>query len=441
MQTGRRAAALELESSDCHTKDMRSGTGLAARARPTWALLLSAWTVFSGAALAAPDEALLGKAEGYPVCRLDDALGPDRCLVGLFSHFDEAYPARKVARGGPVNKLERVPAEPAISYVTRDGRRSDLDGFLASNRTMGLLVLHGDQILVERYQYDRTAEQRFHSMSMSKTVVAMLIGIALQDGKIRSIDDLAQDYVPTLVDTAYGKTSLRHLLTMSSGVKYVENYEPGDDNAILTARAYKQQSAGGADVLAPFAARPREVPAGTRFYYASSETVTLALALRAAVGVPLADYLSEKVWKPMGAEADASWLIDAGGYELGFVGLNCTLRDWGRVGLLLANAGAVEGRQIIPAAWVHAMTTPDAPHLRVGGDMKNSGYGYQTWLIDAHEPYFALLGLRGQAVIVDPVTKVVVVFIAANALNDVPARREEFSLFAGTVRALQPRHN
>jgi CubicO group peptidase (beta-lactamase class C family) len=275
---------------------------------------------------------------------------------------------------------------------------------------------------------------------MAKTVVAMLVGIALQEGKIRSIDDLAQEYVPALAGSPYGKTSLLLLLTMSSGVKYLENYEPGDDNATLTARMYKQQSAGGADTLAPFAARAREVPAGTRFYYASSETETLALALRAAVGVPLADYLSEKIWKPIGAEADATWLIDAGGYEVGFVGLNCTLRDWGRLGLLLANGGAAKGRQIVPAAWVRAMTTPDAAHLSVGAASKFSGYGYQTWLIDAHEPYFALLGLRGQAVFVDPVTKVVVVFIAAHAAGDLESRQEQYRLFYGTLRALQSRH-
>ena len=391
-----------------------------------------------GAAAAAPDEALLGQAEGYPVCRLDDAnIGPDSCLVGLFSHFDEAYPAHKVARGGPIFEFERAPAEPAISYATPDGRRSDVDGFLGNNRTMGLLILQGDRILVERYQYDRKPEQRFHSQSMAKTVVAMLVGIALQEGKIRSIDDLAQDYVTALADSPYGQTSLRHLLTMSSGVRYIETYQPGDDNEILTARSYKQQSQGGADTLAPLAAREREVPAGTRFYYASSETVALALALRAAVGVPLADYLSEKIWSPMGAEADATWLVDAGGHEVGFVGLNCTLRDWGRLGLLLANGGAVAGRQIIPAAWVRAMTTPDAPHLRYGAAMTFTGYGYQTWLIDPRAPYFALLGIRGQAIFVDPVTKVVVVFVAAHATRDMLSRREQYALFYGTLRSLR----
>jgi CubicO group peptidase (beta-lactamase class C family) len=394
--------------------------------------------LLSGAALAAPDEALLGKTEGYPVCRLDDAnIGPERCLIGLFSHFDEAYPARKVARGGPVQKLERAAAEPAISYTPLHGRRGDVDGFLASRRTMGLLILRGDRILVERYQYNRKPEQRFHSQSMAKTVVAMLVGIALQEGKIRSIDDLVQQYVPALAGSPYGQTSLRHLLTMSSGVKYIETYEPGDDNEILTARTYKQRSAGGADALAPFATRPREVPAGSRFYYASSETVALALALRAAVGVPLADYLSEKVWKPMGAEADATWLIDAGGYEVGFVGLNCTLRDYGRLGLLLANGGAAQGKQIVPAAWVRAMTKPDAPHLQYGAASNSSGYGYQTWLIDPKEPYFALLGLRGQGIFVDPLTKVVVVFIAAHAAGELESRSEQYRLFYGTLRALQ----
>jgi CubicO group peptidase (beta-lactamase class C family) len=386
--------------------------------------------------MAAPDEDILGKAEGYPVCPLDDAnLGPDRCLVGLFSHFDEVYPARTVARGGPVHQLARAAAEPAISYATPNGRREGVDDFLGHNRTMGLLILKGDRILVERYQYDRTAQQRFHSQSIAKTVVAMLVGIALQDGKIRSIDDLAQDYVPALADSPYGKTSLRHLLTMSSGVKYHETYQRGDDNEILTARSYKQQSAGGADTLAPFAAREREVPAGTRFYYASSETVTLAL--RAAVGLPLADYLSEKVWKPMGAEADASWLIDAAGFEVGFVGLNVTLRDYGRLGLLLANEGAAEGRQIVPAAWVRAMTSADTPHLRFGAALEVAGYGYQTWLIDPREPYFALFGIRGQGIFVDPVTKVVAVFVAAHAALDMAARREQYALFYGTIRALR----
>src|SRR5262249_51235797 len=130
----------------------------------------------SGAVMAAPDEELLGKADGYPVCPLDDAnLGPDRCLVGLFSHFDSVYPARRVACGPQAHRLDRAVAELAITYST-DGTLRGVDDFLNSNRTMGLLILKGGRILVERYQYDRTPQHRFHSQSIAKTVVAMLVG-------------------------------------------------------------------------------------------------------------------------------------------------------------------------------------------------------------------------------------------------------------------------
>ena len=119
------------------------------------------------------------------------------------------------------------------------------------------------------------------------------------------------------------------------------------------------------------------------------------------------------------------------------MGLNVTLRDYGRLGLLLANEGAAEGRQIVPAAWVRAMTSADAPHLQFGAALEVAGYGYQTWLIDPREPYFALFGIRGQGIFVDPVTKVVAVFVAAHAALDMAARREQYALFYGTIRALQ----
>jgi len=395
--------------------------------------------LLSSACLAAPDETALGKAEGYPVCALTKGgTGPDRCLVGLFSHFDEVYPARKVARGAEVHALRRAPAEPPIAYWYQgQGQARSLEAFLDRTRTTGLLILQGDTILVERYLYDRTAQHRFQSQSMAKTVVAMLVGIAVSEGLIKSIDDRAERYVAELRGSPYGETSLRHLLTMSSGMKFQEEYSETDDNATLNGKTYRQEGRGGADTVAEF--RTRENPPGTKFHYASADTQVLALALRAAVGKPLAEYLSEKIWQPMGAEADATWLIDAGGYEVGYVGLNCTLRDWGRLGLLLANGGAIDGRQIVPADWVRAMTTPDAPHLRVGSASRSSGYGYQTWLIDEKEPYFALLGIRGQAIFVDPKTKLVMVVTAVNNLNDFPARIEQYSLFYGALYSLKPK--
>jgi CubicO group peptidase (beta-lactamase class C family) len=268
---------------------------------------------------------------------------------------------------------------------------------------------------------------------MAKTVVAMLVGIAVAEGKIASIDDRVERYVPELKGHPYGETSLRHLLTMSSGVRFREDYDGKDDVTILSRKALYREGPGGVDTVLPFRERAR--PAGEKFYYASAETQVLGLVLRATTGKPLAEYLSEKIWQPMGAEADASWLVDGGGYELGYMGLNATLRDWGRLGLLLANHGALNGKQIIPAAWVRAATTVESPHLNVGTATRFNGYGYQTWLID-HNGRFALLGVRGQGVFVDPKSKVVVVITAVHALPRDPARGEQFAYFFGAVRSL-----
>jgi CubicO group peptidase (beta-lactamase class C family) len=353
----------------------------------------------SSVALAAPDEAILGKSEGYPVCKQPWVGGLDqRCYVGNLSHYDQVVTARTVKAGTP-RPLKRATKEPALRY-THEGRAGTIDSFLTANRNTGLLVLKDDTILIERYQYERKPEHRFQSFSMAKTVVAMLIGIAIAEGKIGSIDDPAQQYVPQLKGHVYGETRLRHLLTMSSGVRFSEDYSGGDDIAILARRTLGGQGPGGVDTVLPFTERDR--PAGTRFYYASAETQVLSLVLRAAVGRPLAEYLSDKIWQPMGAEADASWLIDGAGNELGYMGLNATLRDYARIGMLLANGGTLDGKQIVPAAWVKAMTAAEAPHLQRGVATRFNGYGYQTWLLGNTESAFALLGVRGQAVYVDP---------------------------------------
>jgi len=396
--------------------------------------VLFAGLLVCGAALAAPDEAVLGKAQGYPVCPTGVPTN-QACLVGALSHFDKLYPARTVDKGPVARPLKRAEKEPPIIWRTRKaGEPKTIDDFLATNRNTGLLVLQGDTILVERYQYDRKPEQRFQSYSMAKTVVAMLIGVALHEQKIKSIDDTAGQYVPELKGQPYGETSLRHLLTMSSGVKFSENYDGMDDVFGLSTKTRMRQGPGGADSVSTF--RTREVPAGTRFHYASAETEVLGLVLRAAVKVPLAHYLSEKIWQPMGAEAAATWQVDAGGYELGYMGINATLRDWGRLGLLLANGGALDGKQIIPAAWVRAATRAEAPHLEVGKVSQFNGYGYQTWLIHPREPYFALFGVRGQGVYVDPKSKVVIVHTAVFG-NQRDSRADQFWLFFDTVDYLR----
>ena len=381
-----------------------------------------------GGALAAPDELTLGRDQGYPACR---QFNEQQCLVGLWSRQDEVAPSRKVPKGQVVRPLARAARAPAPNLNLNE----DLDHYLERNRNTGLLVVKDGEILAERYQYERNAAHRFASASMAKTVVAMLVGIAVSEGKIASIEDRAEEYLPALAGHPYGETRLRHLLTMSSGVKFSEDYDGKDDASTLVALSVRMRSPGGVATVLPFTSR--NAPPGTRFSYASGETQVLGLALRAAIGRPLAEYLSEKIWQPMGAEADASWLVDRGGYEAAYCCLNATLRDWARFGWLLANYGSLDGRQIIPEAWVRAATAPDAPHLRVGRATRFNGYGYQTWLIDAAEPRFAALGVRGQAIMVDPKSKLVVVHTAVHAqMRDTEARARQFALWQHLVTRL-----
>ena len=379
-------------------------------------------TVLSTVVFSAPDEELLGKAQGYPVCPMKE-YGTQRCLVGQLSHFDQIAPARVVKAGAP-RELKRAEKEPALG----------VDALLDLNRNTGLMIIKSDTVLVERYQYDRKPADRMTSMSMAKTVVSMLIGIALAENKIGSIDDVAAQYVPELKGHPYGETKLRHLLTMSSGVKFREEYDGKDDVTVMGRKAVGQQGPGGADTVLSFNQRIR--PAGKQFYYASAETQVLGLVLRAAIQRPIADYLSEKIWIPMGAEADASWLIDRGGYEAAYCCMNATLRDWGRLGMLLANYGALDGRQIITADWVRAATHPDSHHLRAGQATAYNGYGYQTWLVN-NDGRFALLGVRGQAVFVDPKTKVVIVHTSAFAQSrDPQPRTRQYEFFARVNKTL-----
>ena len=186
---------------------------------------------------------------------------------------------------------------------------------------------------------------------MAKTITAMLFGLAVKDGKIRSLDDRAQDYVPALKGSAYGETSLRALLTMSSGVAFSETYGPDDDLSKFVRGLFGPNATTAAASLRSF--NTREAPEGTRFHYASSETEVLGLVLAAATGQRLTDYASERLWKPMGAEADAQWSADRKGDVLGFCCFSARLRDYARLGLLLAN----DGGDVIPAPWVIEATS------------------------------------------------------------------------------------
>ena len=375
---------------------------------------------FSGTVFSAPDENVLVKEH----CPRERIAQPE-CIVDFNSRWDEVYAARGVRKAERPRQLKRAASEPELG----------LDAFLDSHRNTGLLVLKDGTVLAERYQYARTPQHRFASHSMAKTVVAMLVGVAIREKKIDSIDDKAEKYVPALKGHPYGATSIRHLLTMSSGMAWDQRYVKGAENYELIDNTILQKTLGGADAVLQF--DKRDAPAGTRFLYSDGDSHVLSLVLRAAVKTPLATYLSDKIWRPMGAEANATWIVDKAGYETGYCCLNATLRDYARFGMLLANYGVLDGKEIIPTEWIKAATRPEQAYLRVGAATTFNGYGYQTWLTSREQSRFAALGVHGQAIFVDPSLKLVVVHTAVWAdPNDRAERGAQFRLLQHLIEKL-----
>jgi len=390
--------------------------------------------LLSSHAFAEPDEDALGQAEGYPRGTIA-TMYAERFKVGSFSAAHEITPSRKVARGSEVTPLPK--GEPAkIAYRYKNETRT-LDDYLARVRATGLLVLKDGKIVAEHYRYDRKETDLLLSFSMAKTVTALLIGIAADKGHIKSLDDPAENYIPELKGSAYGTTTVRQLLRMSSGVKWVEKYDGKDDMATLGRTMSGAIPGGPLKFLASF--HERVVPPGEKPVYSSSETFVLGYVLTRAAGKDVATLTSEWLWKPLGAEADSAWRISTDGQEQTLGGFNATLRDYARLGLLLARDGEIGGRQVVPKEYVLDATSAERQPsaFRPGASMPYYGYGYQTWLFPMRERSFAFLGIYGQCIFVQPSTGIVMVQTAVNKLpKDVDANLERNALWLGVLASL-----
>jgi CubicO group peptidase (beta-lactamase class C family) len=371
-----------------------------------------------------PNADEFGQKEGYPSCKGIAYVDQTRCRVGALSRYDTLFPARAIPAPKQPVPLARAASEPVIRYGFA-GLDLTLDDYLNRQPVTGLLIAKDNTILVERYQYGRTDTDRLTSFSMAKSVVALLIGIAVKEGAIRSVDDLAETYVPGLKDTEYGRTPIKALLLMASGVAFSEDYASKSSDIYQLARmTVEQDSAGSLAAVKQF--NTRRSPPGARFSYSSAESLVLGLVLTAATKRTVSDYAAEKLWQPLGAEADATWIIDATGQEVTFAYVNAVLRDWARLGLMLANHGNWQGKTVVPADWLTASAAN-----ALWTDPPAGKYGYQIWY-SADTRRFSLRGLRGQYVLVDPDLKLVLVQTALS--GGVPEFIELLALW-NTLRA------
>jgi CubicO group peptidase (beta-lactamase class C family) len=310
--------------------------------------------------------------------------------------------------------LKRTAEEIAPVYHY-DGRQKAIGDYLDAHPVTGLLIARDDTILFEHYRYARTDKDRFLSQSMAKTLTALVVGIAVSEGEIHSLHDTAATYVPELSGTEYGATPLRALLHMSSGVAFREqNYQPDEDIISLHQALLGKEAVGVIAALRQF--NTRDAPPNTRIAYASSETEVLGLVVSRAVHMPLADYLATRIWQKLGAESDAAWAIDPTGQEVAYCCFIATLRDWARLGLMLANDGAWNGQQIVPRQWLlDATTVPRDSYLR-NTVAQSWGYGYQVVILPGERRMFLLLGISGQGLFVDHESKLIMVQTAVRRL-------------------------
>jgi CubicO group peptidase (beta-lactamase class C family) len=317
---------------------------------------------------------------------------PEQQLRG-YRNMHRIYPTRLVAAGAHPFPLPARKVDASTIRYSIDNATFDTERFMQHNNVVGLLVLHEGAIALERYARGNTPDTPWYSFSVAKSIVSMLIGAAVADGFIASVDAPVADYIPLLKGTAYESVTIRQAMQMASGVAWDENYaDPKSDIA---------QTGGTAlDRLRYLLRKPKAADPGSTFNYNTEETNLVGAVARAAVGNNLSEYLSEKIWKPFGMERDAHWLLlSEGGAEHGGCCLSATLRDYGRVGLFAMRGGRLaDGHQMLPPRWMEETTSPSPA---------NAGYG-QLWWLRSNAAY-AAIGIYGQAIYVDPARELIIV--------------------------------
>ena len=288
-----------------------------------------------------------------------------------------------------------------------------LQTYLDSSYTTGFLVLQDDSIVYETYLRDHTANQTQIIWSVSKSFVSAMMGIAIAEGKIKSIEQKVEEYCPELKGSGYEGVRIKDVLQMSTGVGFNEDYADFWSDINRWGRGF----AWGSSQDAFAASLTRVKPPGTYNHYVSINTHVLGMILVKATGKSLAAYAQEKIWEPLGMEHDSYWLVDDYDMEMALGGLNTTVRNCAKLGSLYLNQGNWQGRQIIPSDWIKASTTPDAPHLQPGDNPNSAhyyGYGYQWWIPESEEGEYLARGVYNQYIYVNPTTRTVIVKHSAN---------------------------
>ena len=308
-----------------------------------------------------------------------------------YRNVDRLFAHRVIRRG---ERARPLAYGKAIAPRLRVGDRElDVGAFMDRNALVGILALHRGKVVLERYALGLREHDRWSTMSTVKSMTAVLVGAALHDGSLDSIDAPLTRFLPTLAGSAYEGVTLRHLLTMSSGTRWTEDYADPLSDVNRYSKSLADRVPGG--VLALMASLPRAHAPGTTFLYNSGDTYLLGAALTRAVGMPLADYMSRRIWQPAGMEVDAFYTVESeGGQEIGGSRAGMALRDFGRFAQVVLDDGVIDGQRLLPEGWIDAMATP-AFALAAPTVVDITHYGFSWWLGDG---VMSALGHAGQRI-------------------------------------------
>ncbi len=358
--------------------------------------LTAAAVLVLGLAAPAPAPALAAPTSASSVSApADSGVWPYSVLPG----FDPLQ-----ASGDPV-ALASAPRELDVTYTFAGETRTQRD--YLQRTAQGFVVLDGEKIVKEWYALGFTEKSLFQSWSVGKSFTSSAVGIALDEGKIRSLDDSVGDYVPELAGSAYGPVTVRNLLRMASGVQWEES---SDDVPL-----HVSVSMGWRSTLQFAATRKKAEEQGRTYNYSSMNSAVLALVVQRATGVPFHRYMQEKVWGPSGMASTAYVGNDSNGNGLGYCCIYATARDFARYGKMMLDGGVVKGRQVVPASWVSQATAPSGV---------KSNYGLHWW-IDPGEGFHAT-GFGDQKIYVSTRHKVVIVrntFLQIDSSETMPVLR------------------
>lgn len=320
-----------------------------------------------------------------------------------FRSMDQLFTTRTVAHAGPASPLPRADAPLNFTY-SFSGQSYSAEQGIERTHTNAILVMKDGRIVYEAYRNNSNSSSRFMGWSTTKSLVSLMVGIALDQGLIKSIDDPVDRYLPELAEGGYKGVTIRQILQMRSGVDYEERYD-FNNPGIAASNHINALVKNNRRFVEPARTIKRKHTPGSRFEYKTIDTAVLGLLIERVSGTTLSAFMTRNLWEPIGAEADGFFIMDGlpgAGREFSGAGFSSTLRDYARIGQMMLDGGKINGKQVVPASWVALSTRPTA---NVADPVP--GYGMQWWMMG--DSAYSAIGLQGQYIFVDPATRTVIV--------------------------------